>query len=172
MFHMYNILFFILFLGYTFSNDIEKYYPNREMVSSRSIYELVQVRRAAARFAALRNRTHRYNNTSNLYRIANKFLNKNTHIPAREITDYKTSHQQFVLERLKIVIIISCIAVFFMIILVLSCILIRYYRDKNPEPTQRQQSKQKRTYQATKFSQVKNDKRNFSRKPRTLPTAV
>lgn len=168
MFHIYNIFLVISFIGYSLSNDIQKYYPNRTVVSSRSIYDLVQVRRAAARFAAYRNRTHRYNNTNSLYRLTNKILNKNTHVPAREISDYKARHQEFVIKRLKIVIIISIISVTGMIIIVTFCIIARYYQDRNPKFIQRKPQK----CGNTKFSQINNDKRNFSRKPRSIPTAV
>ncbi len=58
MLHFCNIFLLSLFFVYTISNDIQNNYSNRTITSSRSIYDLVQLRRQAARLAAYYNKTH------------------------------------------------------------------------------------------------------------------
>jgi hypothetical protein len=177
MLYFDKIFLLSLFFIYSISNDIQKYYPNRTIVPSRSIYDLVQIRRAAARFAAYRNRTHRNNNTNNFYQLANKVLNKNTYASRIKTSHLKNNHHQFIIERLKIVIIISSMALGFMIIVVTLCIMARYCQDKNPTSTERVEQRKplnspRPTNRTAKSSQINYDTRNFSRKSRTLPTAV
>jgi len=178
MFHSYNILLLLsLCFIYSLSKDIQRYYPNQTVVSSRSIYELAQLRRTAARFAAKLNRTHRTNSTNKINPLNKKVLNNNIYTPRIKTDDVKNIHDEFLYERLKIVIIISLIALLFSIIIVIICIVARYYQAKNPIPTERPPPKiplnsPGRTYRTYKFSQINPDKRNFSRKRRALPTAV
>jgi hypothetical protein len=146
---------------------MDKYSPNRTIVPSRSIYDLVQIRRNAARLA----KSHRNNYTN---QSGNMVLKKNTYAPKMQTLNPKTNLNQLKIERLKIVIAISSIAVVFMIILVIICIAARYYHDQNPVRTDRTEplnsSKPKKS--TTKYMQINQDTRNFSRKPRTLPAAV
>jgi hypothetical protein len=172
MFQFYNILLLSLFFTYSLSKDIEKYYSNRTIASSRSIYELVQIRRAAARLAAYLNRTHRINNTNNINRINNKFLNTNTYASKIEISDFNTNPHEVLMERLKIVIIICIFSVGFMIIFVITCILARYCHGKDSRPTERIEQRKPQTYRTTTYVYAKKDTRNFTRKSRTLPAAV
>lgn len=177
MFHSYNILLLSLCFTYSLSKDIQKYYPNQTLVSSRSIYELVQIRRAAARFAAYHNRTHRNNNTNNINQLDKKVLNNSIHTSRIKTADVKNNYHEFLFERLKIIIIISSIALGLLIIIVIICIVVRYYQDKYPVPTERAPQKiplnlPRQTSRTYKFSQKNHDERNFSRKSRTLPTAV
>jgi hypothetical protein len=101
-------------------------------------------------------------------------LKKNTYAPKMQTLNPKTNLNQLKIERLKIVIAISSIAVVFMIILVIICIAARYYQDQNPVRTDRAEplNSLKPKKSTTKYMQINQDTRNFSRKPRTLPAAV
>lgn len=130
-------------------NMPDRFYPNRTIVPSRSIYELAQLRIAAARLAkAYRNRT---------------MENKTTIIPQSK------AHQANAIftEHLKVVIIISASVVLLMAIIVILCIMVRYYRDKHPRLTE-MIPERKRIL--TQYTRGVPDKRIFTRKHRHLPT--
>ncbi len=157
LFHFCNIFLLSLLLTYSIASDIQKYYSNRTIASSRSIYDLVQMRRAAARLAAYHNKTHRIHNTNN----------DNTYAPQNKITNSNNNPNRFLIERLRIVIIFSSIQLVFMIVIVITCIGVRYIRNKNPIFTERVEE-----INGTRFSETIYDTRNLSRKTRILPTAV
>jgi lipopolysaccharide/colanic/teichoic acid biosynthesis glycosyltransferase len=139
-------------LTYSIASDIQKYDSNRTIASSRSIYNLVQTRRAAARWAAYHNKTHRIHNT---------------YAPQSKTTNSNSNQNRFLIERLRIVIIFSSIPLVFMIVIVITCIFVRYIRGKNPIFTERVEQ-----INGTRFSEIIYDTRDFSRKTRILPTAV
>jgi len=153
----YKIFLLSLLLTYSIASDIQKYYSNRTIASSRSIYDLVQMRRAAARWAAYHNKTHRIHNTNN----------DNTYVPQSKITNTNNNQNRFLIERLKIVIIFSSIPLVCMIVIVITYIGVTYIRSKNPIFTERVEQ-----INGTRFSETIYDTRVFSRKTRTLPTDV
>jgi hypothetical protein len=159
MVRLYIIFLLTLFFTYSIAKNIDKYYPNRTNVPSRSIYDLVQLRLAADRLA----KQHR-NNT----RLSHKFSTNRTYASRMKMSYSKDHHNQILFERLKIMITISGIVLAFMITIVIICILIRCRQDKNPKPTERVEQK----LRTTQYYRVKSDKRNFARKERPLPEAV
>ncbi len=156
MVRFYILLILCIFFTYTIAKNMDNYYSNRTNVSSKSIYELVQMRIAAARLA----RRHR-NNTQLI-------KNRNYAMKMKMSSYSKDDHNEILTERLKILVTISSTVLLLMIIIVIMCIVRRYYQDKNFKPTERAVEQNK----TTRYSQVKSDKRNFSRKKRKSPTAV
>ncbi|CAF0980744.1 unnamed protein product [Adineta ricciae] len=141
---------------------------NRTIVSSRSIYDLVQARRVASRLAAYHNRTHRKNH-SNAYLSNANF----DYIYSRrsQANDLDNSHQQFFSARFKIVTIFSAITLMSMIAIIITCIVTKYYRSKNPA-TVEQREALNQTSPTIVFSNPNYDRRIFTRKPRAMPTEV
>lgn len=126
----------------------DRFYPNRTMVPSRSIYELAQLRIAAARLA----KVHRSRTIDN----------------ATIVTPQSKSRQpnELWIERLKIVIMISVSVVLLMTIIVVVCIIGRYYRAKHPTITDRVTE---RTHFKTQYDRSTPDHRHFGRKHRHFP---
>ncbi|CAF1008914.1 unnamed protein product [Rotaria sordida] len=160
--------------------DIKSFYPNRTIVSSRTIYNLVQIRRAGSRFAAYRNRTHRNLTTNNFHLFENNSLDKNNdniNVYQNNTDDFKKLFSQYLNERLKAMIIISSVALIFMVIVVTICIIGRYFRNKHSISTKGIEqttplNPPKQTNRTKGFCQSDHDTRDFSRKPRKLPTDV
>jgi hypothetical protein len=181
MFHYYTAFLLSLFFTYSISNDIYKHHSNRSIVSSRSIYELVQIRRAAARLAAYHNRTHQNNiaKTNELYQIdynpSDKY-NDNKHISINEKTGSKNTRNGYLDERFKLIISISIIVVGFVILIVVICVVMRYIQHKHPISSrtsgQSQPLNTSRYISATRYYEQRYDTRNFTRKTRTVPAAV
>ncbi|UJR28365.1 hypothetical protein I4U23_009608 [Adineta vaga] len=171
MLHNYSLVFLCLFFAYTNCNDMQKSDTNRTIVPSRSIYDLVQIRRAASRLTAYYNKTHRKNHPD-LYSTDTDF--DNMQLPKSQTNDLENIRQRFLIERLQIIIIFTTIALISMIVIVISCIVARYYQGKNPISTETiQQGKSLNpSKQAIIFSQTTNDTRIFTRKSRTLPANV
>ncbi|CAF0742304.1 unnamed protein product [Adineta steineri] len=167
--HLSHTIFLIcLLFTYSTSNNIRKNDYNQTMTSSRSIYDLVQIRLAARRLAGYHNRTHRNNHTD--------FFNghNNYSYQSKSNSMYsKDNQQRFLLERLKVVVIISSIALGFMMLTVTICIVTRYFQNKNSIPnTTIVQQKPSNSFTQYKYSQPKDLTRNYSRKPRMSSTNV
>ncbi len=134
---------------------MDKFDSNQANSSTKSIYELVQARIAAARLA------RRYRNST-------QFISNRAITPKMNMIYSKADHNEMLTNRVKIVVMISSIVLALMIISVIVCILKRYFQDKNFNPTERIPDQRR----PTQYSRVKPDNRNFARKQRTLPTAV
>ena len=144
-----SIVFLSLFLTCSMAKNMpDRFYPNRTMVPSRSIYDLAQLRIATARLAkAHRNRT-----------IENK---------TTVISQSKTHQSNDVFnEHLKVVIVISVTVVLLMTTIVIVCIMVRYCQNKHPRLTERIPE---RTRILTHYTRAAPDKRNFLRKHRHSP---
>ncbi|CAF0936622.1 unnamed protein product [Adineta ricciae] len=141
---------------------------NRTIVSSRSIYDLVQARRVASRLAAYHNRTHRKNHPNAYFSNANIDY---IYSQRSQTNDLNSSHQQFFSARFKIVIIFSAITLISMIAIIITCIVTKYYRSKNPA-TVEQREPLNQTRRTIVFSNPNYDQRIFTRKPRAMPTEV
>lgn len=136
-----------LFLTCSMSKDVaEQFYPNRTIVPSRSIYDLAQVRIAAARLAKT------YHNRT----IQNTTMN---------IAQSKTHGNNLFFDRLKIIIGISSSVILLMSIIVIICIIGRYYHDKHPTITERAPEKRRWT---TQYTRTMSDDRYFGRKDRNV----
>ncbi len=88
-----------------------------------------------------------------------------------------TGGNRFLMDRLKIIIIVSSVATIFMIIIVSLCAINRSYQSKYPRPTER--IEQARPLNSSRsinryrgFTGTTKDTRNFSRKTWQLPMAV
>ena len=151
MIRIFSIGLFGIFWTCSMSKDLaEKFYPNRTIVPSRSIYDLVQLRLSAARLAkTYHNRTM-----------------QNTTVIIRQS---KNLRRDLFFDHLKIIVGISSAVVLLMASIVIICILIRYYHDKHPTITERAPEKNRRT---TQYTRVVQDNRNFSRKQRPPRTNV
>ena len=141
---------------------------NRTIVSSRSIYDLVQARRVASRLAAYYNRTHRKNH-SNAYLSNANF----DYIYSRrsQTNNLDNSHQQFFSARFKIVTIFSAITLISMIAIIIICIVTKYYRSMTPSTVEQRQPLNQ-TSRTIVFSNPNYDRRTFIRKPRAMPSDV
>lgn len=180
MLHFYSILVLLPFFICSQSIDIQNKHLNRTIVPSRTIYDLVQIRRAGAKFAALRNRTHRNATTNdfrqlvlNAVKVNNDLGNTNEH----DMKIFKKSYHRILDERLKLMIIIISVSVGLMIIIVIMCIVRKYYEGRIPmlkvlkEQTEPLQSP-RHTESAFRYSYRNTfDERNFGRKTRTIPTS-
>jgi hypothetical protein len=169
MLHFYHILLLSLLFIYATSKDIQNRYSNRTITSSRSIYELAQLRRSAARLAAYYNKTHRKNNanTNLLY----------TNTPRSKMGDSNDGGNRFLMGRLRTIIFVSSISLIFMIVIVIICIIRKYYQGKNPTLTERIEqtepfNSQEGTNRKIIYGEKIKDTRKFSRKSRTLPTTM
>ncbi|CAF1563518.1 unnamed protein product [Rotaria magnacalcarata] len=154
--------------------DIQYKYSNRTVVPSRTIYDLVQIRRAAAKFGALLNRTHRNITTNSFHQVAmdtmqiNNNSNKiNTH--QYTISDFQKTYNQVLSKSLKAIITIGVLSLVLMIIIVTVCILLKYPQKKTSifMLTNKQSSPLTRTHNPFRYNYSKCDTRNFSRKTRT-----
>lgn len=155
---------------------------NRTMTSSRSIYEFAQLRRMAARLAANANRTRGNStqaNTIDRLSDSDSFSRGDGISPASKShkDQSKDIHRRFLVERLRIMIITSSVAVLVVIAIVISCISLRYMQTKHAKPTERAEQEvplrtQRHVSSRMPFSLTPHDQRNFARKPRTSTRAV
>ena len=152
------------------------------MASSRSIYDLVQLRRMAARLAANANRTRdnsTQTNTIDRLSDSDSFYRGDGIAPAPKShkDQSKDIHHRFLIERLRIMIITGAVTVLVVIMITISCISLRYMQTKHRKPTEIVEQEvplrtQRQVSQGTPFSLTPDDQRNFARKSRTLNRAV
>ncbi|CAF3262997.1 unnamed protein product [Rotaria socialis] len=155
--------------------DIQHMYSNRTVVSSRAIYDLVQIRRAAAKFGSLLNRTRRNITTSSFHQVAMNTIkinnNNNNKINTHQytISDFQKTYNQFLSESLKAIIAIGTFSLVLMIIIVTLCIFLKYRQKKTSifTLTNEQNSSLPRTHNPFRYNYSKCDTKNFSRKTRT-----
>ncbi|CAF0926413.1 unnamed protein product [Rotaria sp. Silwood1] len=142
-----------------------------EVSNTKTIYEIVQMRLAASRFAAYRNRTNRF-------KINALQINKNaTHAHQNHIEDFKHSYNRFLNKRFRAIIIVCSSTLTCMIIVVLICIIRTYIKNKSSTSSIRTEqttplNPSRQTNKTKGYSHSNHDTRKFSRKPRTLPVDV
>lgn len=167
------LLFVSIFCVNNLSVGQKNLYPNRTITSSRSIYELVQLRRMAARIAALANRTRQ--NVSNNNGLMPSW--NYTIIPQdgsylddskNKLVYTKETHDRLLTERLTVSFIIGGVSVALVTVVCFICIMIRK-SPQTPSLTIEQETPlttKRRIPEAIPYSQTRFDKRNFQRKDR------